>query len=127
MGEHRERAGGIDGHSVQVTYEDDAGNPGTSVADLQTLISDHVVTVVNDSILDSAWASTVQAAKIPVVGVNVTEVPFYTNPDFYPEGQTNDSTNVGLVTTLKTAGEPITPTSTAPNHRSAPRAFRSPS
>jgi branched-chain amino acid transport system substrate-binding protein len=97
-------SGGIDGHSVQVTYEDDGGNPGTSVSDLQTLLSDHVVAIVNDSILDSAWASTVQAAKVPVVGVNVTEVPFYTNPDFYPEGQTNDSTNVGLVTTLKTAG-----------------------
>ena len=105
LGEHRERVGlGINGHSVQVTYEDDAGNPGTSVSDLQTLISDHVVAIVNDSVLDSARASTVQAAKIPVVGANVTEVPFYTNPDFYPEGQTNDTTNIGLVTTLKTAG-----------------------
>jgi branched-chain amino acid transport system substrate-binding protein len=97
-------AGGINGHLLHVTYEDDAGNPGTSVSDIQTLISDHAVAIVDDSILDMAWASTIEAAHIPVVGISLTNIPFYTNPDFYPEGQTNDSTNIALVTTLKTAG-----------------------
>ncbi len=42
-------AGGVDGHPLHVTYEDDAGNPGTSVSDVHTLISDHVVAIVDDS------------------------------------------------------------------------------
>ncbi len=98
------KAGGLDGHQIQLTLEDDAANPGTSVSDAQTLISDHVDAIADFSIADEAWESTVQASGIPVVGGNETETPFYTSPDFYPEGQTNDSVTYANVETAKLAG-----------------------
>jgi branched-chain amino acid transport system substrate-binding protein len=97
-------SGGLNGHQVQLTLEDDAGNPGTSVSEIQTLISDHVDVIVDISILTTAWASTVQASKIPVVGVNETEVAFYQFSDFYSPGQTADSSNVANAATAKAAG-----------------------
>jgi branched-chain amino acid transport system substrate-binding protein len=97
------KAGGLAGHKVVLTLEDDAGNPGTSVSDAQTLISDHVDAILDFSILDQAWAAAVQKSKIPVVGGDETETPYYTSPDFYPEGQTNDSVTVANVLTAKLA------------------------
>ncbi len=97
-------SGGLNGHQVQLITEDDAATPGTSASDAETLISDHVDAIVDLSIVDETWASTVQAANIPVVGSNETETPFTTNPDFYSEGQTNDSVIVANVLTAKTAG-----------------------
>jgi branched-chain amino acid transport system substrate-binding protein len=97
-------AGGINGHPVQLIVEDDAGSPGTAVSNAQTLISDHVAAIADVSILDPAFASTVQAANIPVVGVESPNSPFGSNPDFYPEAQTNASATYASVATAKTAG-----------------------
>jgi branched-chain amino acid transport system substrate-binding protein len=97
-------SGGIDGHPVQLITKDDGGSPSTSVADAQALIADHVVAIADMTTVDQAWASTVEAAKIPVVGVLTYETPFGTNPDFYPEAQTNNSSIYAVVTTAKAAG-----------------------
>ena len=97
-------SGGIDGHKVQIITEDDAGTPGTSVSDVQTLIADHVDVIVDQSLLDAAWESAVQTAKIPVVGSNETSAPFGSNPDFYPEGTTEDASLAGVVHVAKEAG-----------------------
>jgi branched-chain amino acid transport system substrate-binding protein len=98
------KAGGLDGHKIKTILEDDAGNPGTSVSDAQTLISDHVDAILDFSILDQAWAAAVQTSKIPVVGGDETETPYYTESDFYPEGQTNDAVTYANVLTAKKAG-----------------------
>lgn len=97
-------SGGIKGHPVQVTTEDDAGNPGTALTDARTLISDHMDAIVDASTTTQAWAAAVQAANVPVVGMNDNEAPMFTNPDFYPEGQTADSQGTAYIMTLKTAG-----------------------
>jgi branched-chain amino acid transport system substrate-binding protein len=97
-------SGGINGHPVDLKVMDDGGVTGTAVSDAQSLISDHVAAIADISVEDSAWASTVQAANIPVVGVQLPSVPFYTNPDFYPNGQTNNSAAYAVVATAKAAG-----------------------
>ncbi len=97
-------SGGIDGHAVQIITEDDAANPGTALSNAQTLISDGVVAVVDNSVVDQAFASAVQAANVPVVGILTNGAPFITNPDFYPEGQTNDSIIYAIVDIAKRAG-----------------------
>jgi branched-chain amino acid transport system substrate-binding protein len=97
-------SGGINGHPIQLTTEDDAGSPGTSLGEGQTLISEHVNAIVDMSVVDQTWASAVQAAQIPVIGHNIFDVPMFTNPDFYPEGQTADSQGIALILTLKAAG-----------------------
>jgi branched-chain amino acid transport system substrate-binding protein len=97
-------SGGISGHPVQLIVKDDTGNPGTSVSNIQALLSDGVIAINDLSLVDEPWASTVQKANIPVVGSNAIEAPFYTNPDFYASGQTNDSTTYSLVAAAKSAG-----------------------
>jgi branched-chain amino acid transport system substrate-binding protein len=97
-------SGGIQGHPVQLITMDDGAVPGTSTTDMQALISDHVVAIADMSEVDQVWASAVQAANIPVVGMQTTNTPFYTNADFYPEGQTGDSSIYAGVATAKAAG-----------------------
>ena len=97
-------SGGINGHPVQLITEDDAGVPGTAISDADTLVSDHVVAIADISLVDQAFATTVQSANIPVVGTLDFDVPFITNPDFYPEGQTTDSSAYAGAATAKAAG-----------------------
>ena len=97
-------SGGINGHPIDLIVKDDGGVPGTSDTDIQSLISQHVDAIVDMTIADETWASTIQAANIPVVGIDVTETPFYTNPDFYPEGQTNDAVVYANVEVAKASG-----------------------
>ena len=96
--------GGINGHQVKVITEDDTGTPGTSGSEAQTLISDHVDAIVDGSLDDSVWENAVKAANIPVVGSNETSQPFGANSDFYPEGDTNDASLIGVAHVWKEAG-----------------------
>jgi branched-chain amino acid transport system substrate-binding protein len=97
-------SGGINGHRVQVITEDDASNPSTADSVAQTLIADHVVAIADMSLNDAAFAPVVEAAKIPVVGVFTAGATFDTNPDFYPQGTTDNSIFPAIVATTKTAG-----------------------
>lgn len=97
-------AGGIEGHRLQVIADDDAGNPGTSIADVEAMIADHVVAIVDNSVVDSAWAADVQKAHVPVVGLISIGSTFITNPDFFPEAQTIDSTVYAIADLAKVAG-----------------------
>src|SRR5262249_21559925 len=97
-------SGGINGHTIKLITEDDAATPGTAISEVQTLISDHVDAIVDLSQVDTAWASAVQTANIPVVGGYATDEPFFTNPDFYGMGETGDSAVTAYVLTIKAAG-----------------------
>ena len=97
-------SGGLEGHLVQLIADDDTGTPGTSVADAQTLISDHVDAIVDSSLVGSTWASAVQAAGVPVVGSNESETMYYTNPDFFPIGGTQNVGFYAIAATAKAAG-----------------------
>jgi branched-chain amino acid transport system substrate-binding protein len=97
-------AGGIDGHQIKVKVADDGAVIGTSVSDAQTFISDHVDAIMDGSIVDQGWASAVQSANIPSIALISGSAPFYTNPDFYQPGQTEDSDTYAVVATAKAAG-----------------------
>ena len=97
-------SGGINGHHVQVITKDDAGNPGTAATEVQALVSQHVVAVVDESLVDPVWASIIQKANIPDVGGNINQPEFGLNPDFYDAGQSQDSENVSYIQTLKASG-----------------------
>jgi branched-chain amino acid transport system substrate-binding protein len=97
-------SGGLNGHPLELTVANDQLNPSTASTEVQSMISAHVDAIADFSFLDEVFAPAVAAAKIPVVGANMTEVPFYTNPYFFPEGQTNDSGNYSVAATAKAAG-----------------------
>jgi branched-chain amino acid transport system substrate-binding protein len=98
--------GGIDGHPVKIVSEDDQSSPGQAVIAAQALVSHDVAAIMDGSGLDQIWAPTVEAAHIPVVGFILDTPPFATSPDFYPEGQSQDSIYYATVATAKSAGAP---------------------
>jgi len=96
--------GGINGHPVQVISKDDQSSPGTSISIVQNFVqSDHVIAIVDATNVDQAWATYVQQQKIPVIGMNTSTQPMYTNSDFYPEGQTENSLFEAIVGAVKKA------------------------
>lgn len=62
-------SGGINGHLIQLTTENDADVPGTSLSEISTLISDHVDAIVDISDVDIVWAKQVQSAGITNFGI----------------------------------------------------------
>jgi branched-chain amino acid transport system substrate-binding protein len=97
-------SGGINGHPVKITFKDDGGNPATSASDVQTLIAGGVDAIVSATVFEPAWASAVEAAKVPVVGADQSSTPYYTNPDFYIPAQTGDSAAAAIAASAKASG-----------------------
>jgi branched-chain amino acid transport system substrate-binding protein len=98
-------AGGINGHKIDLIYKDDASNPTTSNTIVHTFVeTDHVIAIIDATNNDAAWATYVQQNGVPVVGMDTSTEPYYTNSDFYPEGQTEDSLFSGIIQAVKHAG-----------------------
>ncbi len=94
--------GGINGYTVHVIVKDDNSNPGTSLADAQTLISsDHAVALVDSTNNDSAWGSYAQKQNVPVVGGGAVTALDLTSPDFFSAGTTEDDFVIAEVEAAK--------------------------
>jgi branched-chain amino acid transport system substrate-binding protein len=98
-------AGGINGHKVQVILDNDDSNPASAVTDVENLImSDHIVALVDISNLDETFASFVKSHDVPVIGVNTSETPMFSNSAFYPQAQTEDALFASVIDSAKSAG-----------------------
>ncbi len=98
-------SGGINGHKINIIYKNDDSNPTTSTTIVHTFVqSDHVVAILDASNNDAVWATYVQQAGVPVVGMDTSAEPYFLNSDFYPEGQTEDSLFAGIIDAVKQAG-----------------------
>lgn len=97
-------SGGIEGHPIDLIFLDDESSPGSALTDAQTLISDHVPVIIDNSAIDVAWATAAAAAKIPVIGGITGNSFFGTNPDFYATAETIASQNYAQVALAKEAG-----------------------
>lgn len=80
--------GGVAGHQVKLYVVDDQANASIAITGVKSLVQDdHVVAIVADmSDVDQSWASYIASTGVPVIGGLPQEVPFMTNPDFYPSG-----------------------------------------
>ena len=97
-------AGGLNGHPVQLIEKNNDSNPATALTDAQALVADKVTVIFDLDILDSLWQKVADAAKIPVIGGNFSSPAYYTDPDWYPSGQTNDSITYSVAAVAKQAG-----------------------
>jgi branched-chain amino acid transport system substrate-binding protein len=98
-------AGGINGHQVQITLDDTGSVATTAVTDVKSLVNDdHVIALVDISNLDETFASFVKSANIPVIGINTSETPMYSNSDFYGQAQTEDALFASIIDAAKTGG-----------------------
>lgn len=81
--------GGINGHKINLIEKDDAMNPGTSLAEVESMVSQHhVLAIFDNSDVDSAFESYVASKHIPVIGSYADSTAMYTNADFFPNGAT---------------------------------------
>lgn len=97
--------GGVNGHQVNVIYEDPNFNSGTALSDVETLISqDHVVAIIDVSSSDNVWGSYAASHGVPIVGGNTSSETFVTNADFFSVGQTLDSYPTNFVDAARKVG-----------------------
>jgi branched-chain amino acid transport system substrate-binding protein len=99
--------GGINGHQIHLINMDDKSEPATSKAAVQSMVENsHVIAIVaENSIVDSAWASYVQAQGVPVIGAAIFNSVYGTNPDFFPMGTNTVSAIYGELALAKAAGK----------------------
>ena len=98
-------SGGINGHQVHVITVDDSFNSGTSLSEVENLVtSDHVVALVDSSDVDAAWGTYVQQHNVPVVGGGSSSQLYLTNPDFFAVGQTLDDYFINYIRAAQKVG-----------------------
>jgi branched-chain amino acid transport system substrate-binding protein len=74
--------GGINGHSVQLIVKQDPGNPGVALNEVQSLVSQHVVAIIDsDSEDDAAWFAYIKKQPVAIfpTGFNSLEMAGSTN------------------------------------------------
>lgn len=97
--------GGINGQKVQVIVKDDGDDPGVALTNVTNMInSDHIVALVDNTNVDSSFSTYAQQHKVPVIGAITSSTEMYTNPDFFPEGQTQNDVNTAMVVAAKKSG-----------------------
>lgn len=97
--------GGINGHPVQLVFQDDALNPGTSLSQVTAMVEqNHVIAIIDGTDVDSAWTTFVSQHNVPVIGDNLANASMFTNPNFFPEGQTINTLAPSIAAAAKKAG-----------------------
>lgn len=99
--------GGLSGDRVSLTILNSGCSPSTAVSDANQLISDHVIAIIDSSEEDTAFASVVDAAKIPVVCGTSSGNSLYcsTDANFFPSGMTEIPGAYGVTDAIKKAGK----------------------
>ncbi|MBO0732112.1 MAG: ABC transporter substrate-binding protein, partial [Acidimicrobiaceae bacterium] len=98
-------SGGINGHPIQLIVKDDALNPTTSITEVHQLIdSDHVIALASISNVEQAWRGYAAQKHIPVVGTSLSSLTIFSNPLWYPQGQTIDVLPAAVVLAAKKVG-----------------------
>ena len=72
------------GHSVDFTYFDES-NPAVAVQAAKTLVSDHVIAIMDDSTFNTEWAKIADADIFPVLDLtgSISSGLYATDPNFY--------------------------------------------
>jgi branched-chain amino acid transport system substrate-binding protein len=81
--------GGLSGHPVQIVYADDKADPAVGLAAVKDLVENqHVVALVGNASgsTQQTWAPYVVTKQIPVIGSQLIDALWFTNPMFYPNG-----------------------------------------
>jgi branched-chain amino acid transport system substrate-binding protein len=82
--------GGINGHKIKLIVEDDQASPTVGLTEATKLVTqDHVIAIVDWSLVDGQWGPYVAKQHIPVVGADPNGTPVLTSPDFFATGTTN--------------------------------------
>ncbi len=102
--EYENANGGVHGHKVKLIISDDGLNPGTSLAQVTKMVDqDHVQVIIDGSDEDTAWGTFVQQKNIPVIAEDLASSLAYSNPLFFPPGQTINTLPASIAAAAKKA------------------------
>ncbi|MGQ0466721.1 MAG: ABC transporter substrate-binding protein [Sporichthyaceae bacterium] len=92
--------GGLNGHKIKFFLDDDQGDPATAASKVNNMIKNNKVLafVGNIQVLTvDAIVPTIKKAGIPVIGADITNNPWFTNPLFFPQGSGGQSVAFGYL------------------------------
>jgi branched-chain amino acid transport system substrate-binding protein len=92
--------GGLSGHPIKFFIEDDQDDPSTAAVKANSLIkNEHILAFMGNIqvLTDDAIVTTVKRAGIPVIGMDLTNNTWYSNPLFFPQGSGPQATSYGYM------------------------------
>jgi branched-chain amino acid transport system substrate-binding protein len=92
--------GGLNGHQIQLIVGDDQGDPSTAVSVAQRQIqNDHIVAFLgNIQVLTvDAMVDVVKKSGIPIIGGDLTNNTWFTQPLMFPQGSPPQAISYGYV------------------------------
>lgn len=96
--------GGLNGHPMTLSLADDQGDPSTAVTAVNRQINnDKVLAFVGNIQVLTVDAITpiINSKKIPIVGSDITNDTWYTNPYFFPQGAPSQAVSYGYIDLAK--------------------------
>ena len=90
--------GGLSGHPIKLFVEDDQDDPSTAVAKVNDEIkNDHIIAFSGNIqvLTDDAIVATIKRSGIPVIGMDITNNTWFSNPLFFPQGSGPESISYG--------------------------------
>ncbi|MGQ0843748.1 MAG: ABC transporter substrate-binding protein [Sporichthyaceae bacterium] len=92
--------GGLNGHKIKFFVDDDQGDPATAVSKVNNMIKNNKVIafVGNIQVLTvDAIVPTMKRSGIPIIGGDITNNTWFTNPLFFPQGSGGQSVAAGYI------------------------------
>jgi len=92
--------GGLNGHRIKLYFDDDQGDPSTAATKIQNMIQNKKVLafVGNIEVLTiDAVAPIIRRAGIPIIGSDITNSTWFTNPLLFPQGAPQQSIAYGFL------------------------------
>jgi branched-chain amino acid transport system substrate-binding protein len=89
--------GGLNGHPIKLTIADDQGDPSTAVTEGRRLVKDGVVAFLgNIQVLTiDAMTTVVKESGVPIIGGDITNNTWFTNPLLFPQGSPPQAISYG--------------------------------
>ena len=89
--------GGLNGHPIKLTIADDQGDPSTAVTEGRRLVKEGAVAFLgNIQVLTiDAMTTVVKESGVPIIGGDITNNTWFTNPLLFPQGSPPQAISYG--------------------------------
>jgi branched-chain amino acid transport system substrate-binding protein len=89
--------GGLNGHPIKLTIADDQGDPSTAVTEGRRLVKEGIVAFLgNIQVLTiDAMTTVVKESGVPIIGGDLTNNTWFTNPLLFPQGSPPQAISYG--------------------------------
>jgi branched-chain amino acid transport system substrate-binding protein len=97
-------AGGVNGHKIDVIYDDDTGSPGLALSQVEKAINNGVIAILDNSGDDTAWITYAAQHNVPVMSQGDSQTAT-TSEDFFNVGETLDEYFTNFIDLAKKYGQ----------------------